>query len=251
MNPVPLMLIATLEGDTEAIPLGRSFLGRMARRTKNVGRDVGHGVATAGRAVGHVVATGGRTAGHGIATIGRAAGAIAMNAARLIIRKVAQPIIEKALGDEVEACEAFGADEPRTAADIRRILNEKRAAIVATVATAAGGAVAASGIAAPAAPVVGALTIPIVNQLIDETAAKFAGRVGLAKTAAPDAPSIDGAAVPSAEYAAAPAADSGTTTALQFAPVPAPSVQPAGVDMKKVAIIGGAAVVALLLLRRK
>lgn len=232
MNPVPLMLIATLEGETEAVPLGRSFLGRMARRTRNVGRDVGHGVATAGRAVGHVVATGGRTAGHGIATIGRAAGAIAMNAARLIIRKVAQPIIEKALGDEVEACEAFGADEPRTAADIRRILNEKRAAIVATVATAAGGAVAASGIAAPAAPVVGALTIPIVNQLIDETAAKFAGRVGLAKTAAP-------------------AADSTTTTALQFAPVPAPSVQPAGMDMKKVAIIGGAAVVALLLLRRK
>lgn len=236
MSPLPLMLIATLEGETEAVPLGRSFLGRMARRAKNVGKDIGHGAATAGRA-----------AGHGIATVGRAVGGIAMSAARCIIRKVAQPIIEKALGDEVEA---FGGDEPRTAADIRRILNEKRAAIVATVATAAGGAVAASGIAAPAAPVVSALTIPIVDKLIDQTAAKFAGRVGLAKTAAPDAPSIDGAAVPAAYYAAAPAADTGATTALQFAPVPAGGPNVGGID-KRIIIAGAAAVGLLLLLRRK
>ena len=181
-----------------------------------------------------------------------------MNAARLIIRKVAQPIIEKALGEEVEACEAFGAEAPRSFDDIRRTLNEKRAAIVATVATAAGGAVAASGIAAPAAPVVGALTVPIVNQLIDETARKFAGRVGLAPNSETSAaPSIDGGAAPmdSAAYYQP------ETATAQAVPVPymaqaaaAPSVAaPAagGMDMKKVAIIGGAAVVAILLLRRK
>lgn len=72
---IPL-LVATLEGETEEIyPLGRSFVGRMARKTKNVAK-------APAKAVAKVASSQVRNVAHGVARVGRATGRVGMQVKR-------------------------------------------------------------------------------------------------------------------------------------------------------------------------
>ena len=199
------LLIATLEGETEVYfpseNLGASFFRRQVRKATNVTKQAVSGAMKAGRVVGHAVMTAGRAA---------------QDAAKAIIRKVAEPIIAKALGDEAGELVLFGADEAAmTPATLKARLRAKKAALVAAVTAAAGGAVAASGVAAPAAPLVAGLVPGVVDELIESMGNKAAKGVQSAAALAP-AP-----AAPTAESAAAAPIVAEAATAAALAPAPA------------------------------
>lgn len=190
MIPLPLLLAGQPQG-----ALGRSLFRSIGHGVASAGRKTSRVASRAGRTVGHAAATAGRAIGHAVADLGR----MATREAKRIVRRIARPMVASALHGEDFLL--LGDDSPESAA---AYLRGKKQEMINRITNSAQAAVTASVIAAPAAPAVPYLLPPILEELIQEVAAK--GRAAVTGADKNPDSSVPDTAVPASIAAATAAA---------------------------------------------